>query len=181
MGLFWTKYIISFWPTNLLRTLKFALYHVLICHRQSPVAFQSARFELSFWSAHSDRLDSMHLILCNAFITLFLVYEACKTPHLYRSIDLHDQQSHGLKYYGELSSQRWLQDGMNAGRKETNRVLSRKEDSMKGIEKQQLGKIVFRKQWMSRKPWKQGWDVFIWDYSRLLGLHLSYMAVSFSS
>lgn len=87
----------------------------------------------------------MHLTLCNTFITLFLVYEACKTPHLYRSIDLHDQQSHRLKYYGELSSQRLLQDGMNAGRKETKQSSAKKRGQYERHGEIATGKDSFQK------------------------------------
>lgn len=60
-------------------------------------------------------------------------------------IFLHDQRSHGLKYYRESSSQRLLQDGMNAGRKETEQSSAKKKGQYERHGEIGTGKESFQK------------------------------------
>lgn len=73
---------------------------------------------------------AMHLSLTFQFVKL------AKSPSSLEKIliFLHDHPFHRLKYYGQSSSERLLQDGANAGRKELSRALPRKENSMKRCE-----------------------------------------------
>lgn len=107
----------------------------------------------------------MHWILRHAFINLFLFMKPAKNL-IFRKVLIFccDLWCHGLKYYGELLSQGGLGDGADAGRKEAEQSSARTGGQRESLEKQELGKIVFRNQ----KRWEQGWDVFVWGYSRLV-------------
>lgn len=60
-------------------------------------------------------------------------------------IFLHDQQSRKVKHYRELSSQRLLQDGMNAGRKETEQSSAKERGQYGRHGEIGTGKDSFRK------------------------------------